>query len=70
MPGVRLVQGDEGPAQVVQLGYQSTPSVICQRPVPSARCLPHTISPVRDLGFGIVDPLTCRSGRLAGGTKR
>src|SRR6266576_1384849 len=26
-----LVQGDEGPAQVIQLGHQGTPSVICQR---------------------------------------
>ena len=25
------VHGDEGPAQVVQLGHQGTPSVICQR---------------------------------------
>src|SRR6202030_2902280 len=26
-----LVQGDEGPAQVIQLGHNGTPSVICQR---------------------------------------
>src|SRR6202040_652971 len=41
-----LVQGDEGPAQVVQLGHRGTPSVICQRrwchllaacPIPSLR---------------------------------
>jgi hypothetical protein len=41
-----LVQGDEGPAQVVQLGHRGTPSVICQRhgaisfaacPIPSRR---------------------------------
>ena len=29
--GAILVQGDEGPAQVIQLGHQGTPSVICQR---------------------------------------
>src|ERR1700726_3464779 len=42
-----LVQGDEGPAQVVQLGHRGTPSAICQRrwwhllaacPIPSLRC--------------------------------
>src|SRR6202043_2574276 len=41
-----LVQGDEGPTQVVQLGHRGTPSVICQRrwchllaacPIPSQR---------------------------------
>src|SRR4051794_34534886 len=41
-----LVQGDEGPAQVVLLGHRGTPSVICQRrwchliaacPIPSLR---------------------------------
>src|SRR6202030_4519853 len=41
-----LVQGDEGPAQVVQLWHRGTPSVICQRhgaisfaacPIPSRR---------------------------------
>src|ERR1700730_2629435 len=55
-----LVQGDEGPAQVIQLGHNGTPSVICQRrwchllvacPVPS-------LSPTRDaLDFETVFPL-------------
>ena len=44
-----LVQGDEGPAQVVQLGHRGTPSVICQRRwCHLLRRLPHTISPLEE----------------------
>src|ERR1700730_4193609 len=39
-----LVQGDEGPAQVVRLGHQGTLDAATM--VPSPRRLPHTISPV------------------------
>src|SRR6202035_5023457 len=47
-----LVQGDEGPAQVVQLGHRGTPSVICQRRwCHLLRRLPHTISPLEGAGF-------------------
>src|SRR5580692_6899855 len=47
-----LVQGDEGPAQVVQLGHRGTPSVICQRRwCHLLRRLPHTISPLEEAGF-------------------
>src|SRR6202022_991268 len=47
-----LVQGDEGPAQVVQLGHRGTPSVICQRRwCHLLRRLPHTISPLEGDGF-------------------
>jgi hypothetical protein len=47
-----LVQGDEGPAQVVQLGHRGTPSVICQRRwCHLLRRLPHTISPLEGGGF-------------------
>src|ERR1700726_1185707 len=47
-----LVQGDEGPAQVVRLGHRGTPSVICQRRwCHLLRRLPHTISPLEGDGF-------------------
>src|SRR5882757_7909332 len=47
-----LVQGDEGPAQVVQLGHRGTPSVICQRRwCHLLRRLPHTISLLEGDGF-------------------
>src|ERR1700680_639615 len=49
-----LVQGDEGPAQVVRLGHQGTPSVTYSDDgAPSPRRLPHSISrsPVRDYAF-------------------
>src|SRR5882762_1308387 len=39
-----LVQGDEGPAQVVRLGHRGTPSVHTATMVPSPRRLPHSIS--------------------------
>ena len=39
-----LVQGDEGPAQVVRLGHRGTPSVHAATMVPSPRRLPHSIS--------------------------
>src|SRR5271170_7550367 len=40
-----LVQGDEGPAQVVRLGHRGTPSVRCAATmVPFPRRLPHSIS--------------------------
>src|SRR6202049_1215797 len=39
-----LVQGDEGPAQVVWLGHRGTPSVHAATMVPSPRRLPHSIS--------------------------
>src|SRR5258705_11213003 len=39
-----LVQGDEGPAQVVWLGHRGTPSVDAATMVPSPRRLPHSIS--------------------------
>src|SRR5271154_829584 len=40
-----LIQGDEGPAQVVRLGHRGTPSVHAATMVPSPRRLPHSISP-------------------------
>ena len=55
-----LVQGDEGPAQVVQLGHRGTPSVICQRrwchllaacPIPSHRWREMDLNP-RSPGHG------------------
>src|SRR5712672_463710 len=39
-----LVQGDEGPAQVVWLGHRGTPSVDAATMVTSPRRLPHSIS--------------------------
>src|SRR4029077_3180044 len=40
-----LVQGDQGPAQVIQLGHNGTPSVICQRRwCHLLVACPHTIS--------------------------
>src|SRR5271169_5564596 len=39
-----LIQGDEGPAQVVRLGHRGTPSVHAATMVPSPRRLPHSIS--------------------------
>src|SRR4029077_2145490 len=55
-----LVQGDEGPAQVVQLGHKGTPSVsyLQRRWCPLPRRLPHTISPLvsggpRSLALGL-----------------
>src|SRR6266481_6538344 len=50
-----LVQGDEGPAQVVWLGHRGTPSVDAATMVPSPRRLPHSIS--RSPGHG---ELGCR----------
>src|ERR1700730_14454310 len=53
-----LVQGDEGPAQVVQLGHRGTPSVICQRRwCHLLRRLPHTISSLEGSGFEPSVPL-------------
>src|SRR4029077_2352276 len=52
-----LVQGDEGPAQVVQLGHRGTPSVICQRRwCHLLRRLPHTISSLEGDGFELSVP--------------
>src|SRR5882757_8393249 len=52
-----LVQGDEGPAQVVQLGHRGTPAVICQRRwCHLLRRLPHTISPLEGDGFELPVP--------------
>src|SRR5271169_2098773 len=42
-----LIQGDEGPAQVVRLGHRGTPSVHAATMVPSPRRLPHSISLAR-----------------------
>src|SRR5712671_6703864 len=44
-----LVQGDEGPAQVVRLGHRGTPSVNAATKLPLSRRPPHSISrsPVR-----------------------
>src|SRR6516162_1136710 len=38
-----LVQGDEGPAQVVRLGHRGTPSVTCSDEVAISRRPPHSI---------------------------
>src|SRR6478752_2519991 len=48
-----LVQGDEGPAQVVQLGHKGTPSVsyLQRRWCHLLRRLPHTISSLEGTGF-------------------
>src|SRR5580693_3400407 len=57
-----LVQGDEGPAQVVQLGHRGTPSVICQRRwCHLLRRLPHTISLLEGDGFEPPVPQQIRS---------
>src|SRR5690242_21609760 len=39
-----LVQGDEGPAQVVRLGHRGTPSVHAATKLPRPRRPPHSIS--------------------------
>src|SRR5205807_2474861 len=39
-----LVQGDEGPAQVVRLGHRGTPSLDAATKLPFPRRLPHRIS--------------------------
>src|SRR5712675_1797110 len=39
-----LVQGDEGPAQVVRLGHRGTPSVHAATKLPLSRRPPHSIS--------------------------
>src|SRR5207249_2202932 len=54
-----LVQGDEGPAQVVQLGHKGTPSVsyLQRRWCHLLRRLPHTISPQEGSGFEPPVPL-------------
>src|SRR3984893_6578930 len=44
-----LVQGDEGPAQVVQLGHRGTPSVHAATKLPFPRRPPHRISPLLTL---------------------
>src|ERR1700746_732224 len=38
-----LIQGDEGPAQVVRLGHRGTPSVTCSDEVAISRRPPHSI---------------------------
>src|SRR5712675_2178259 len=55
-----LVQGDEGPAQVVWLGHRGTPSVDAATMVPSPRRLPHSIS--RSSLSGRRGPLQIRRG--------
>src|SRR5271169_5026435 len=52
-----LVQGDEGPAQVVWLGHRGTPSVHAATMVPSPRRLPHSISRVMDSNLYGVFPV-------------
>src|SRR5712672_1084308 len=39
-----LVQGDEGPAQVVRLGHRGTPSIDAATKLPLSRRPPHSIS--------------------------
>src|SRR6201993_3204469 len=39
-----LVQGDEGPAQVVRLGHRGTPSVTCSDEVAILAARPHSVS--------------------------
>src|SRR5580692_10771887 len=69
-----LVQGDEGPAQVVRLGHQGTPSVGYSDDVPFPRRLPHTISLLEGDGFELPVPQVgaprqslVRTGLAAGG---
>src|SRR5881398_1578290 len=45
-----LVQGDEGPAQVVRLGHRGTPSVTCSDEVAISRRPPHSIYRSREGG--------------------
>src|ERR1700749_5346048 len=52
-----LVQGDEGPAQVVQLGHRGhSVNYLPATMVPSPRRLPHTISPLEGSGFELRVP--------------
>src|SRR5438477_5516730 len=53
-----LVQGDEGPAQVVQLGHRGhSVSYLPATMLPSPRRLPHTISPLEEARFEPSVPL-------------
>src|SRR6202048_5150926 len=51
-----LVQGDEGPAQVVRLGIRALHQLAAATMVPSPRRLPHTISPLEGDGFELPVP--------------
>src|ERR1700730_4321061 len=51
-----LVQGDEGPAQVVRLGHRGTPSLDAATKLPCPRRPPHSISPLEDEGFELPVP--------------
>src|SRR2546423_14436289 len=66
-----LVQGDEGPAQVVWLGHRGTPSVHAATMVPSPRRLPHSISwtSVRMTGAIIAGRRRHRGDGAAGGMR-
>src|SRR5712675_974235 len=48
-----LVQGDEGPAQIVRLGHRGTPSLDAATKLPFPRRPPHRIS--RSLGHGYLE---------------
>src|SRR5205809_6311011 len=49
-----LVEGDEGPAQVVRLGHRALHQLGVATMVPSPRRLPHTISPAERAGFELL----------------
>src|SRR6202022_2616509 len=55
---VILVQGDEGPAQVVRLGHQGTPSVGCSDDGAISSPPAHTISLLEGDGFELPVPRT------------
>src|SRR2546421_9135682 len=48
-----LVQGDEGPAQVVRLGHRGTPSLDAATKLPFPRRPPHRISWSHPMGVGL-----------------
>src|SRR5712672_2944371 len=56
-----LVQGDEGPAQVVRLGHRGTPSLDAATKLPFPRRPPHRISWVPLVDAGHEDAITRRS---------
>src|SRR6201987_5982484 len=56
-----LVQGHEGPAQIVRLGHRDTPSVDVRDEVAILAARPHSISPLEGTGFEPSVPLWSRS---------
>src|SRR5246500_5181482 len=56
-----LVQGHEGPAQIVRLGHRDTPSIDVSDEVAILAARPHSISPLEQRRFELVWGFSCQA---------